>query len=276
MLQNAAIFSATFACVRCRLRFARRARCPWCGGAEIISLTTAEGRARYGGAPVGRGGRGVLIGAGIAAMVPAVAGLSIGPSIVQSVIAGAGALLVAVTLLAKRGTRERRRARVFLPSDEARGDTTLTGIARRASVEIESALTQSPCLLYGVFGEAGDADVADADGGDFDLELPSGERVMISLEHAMLVGGAPDRAGEGREGQGQAGRALAELLENRGIPGPAGRPVLDELVVRDGEEVTVIGTLLGGTVTSFGDRGGSGARVLAGDEHRLLLVRRAR
>ena len=310
------IFSATFACARCRLRFARRAQCPSCGGAEIFSLTTREGRAGCG--PAARtalgGGRDlrlrlahwapqrplIPIGAGILAMVPAAVCLAIGPFMFQNLrfmddlttkyeglssrgsaiiaIAVGGAFLVAFTLLAKAGSAMEARAqastpkrfRVFSPSEAARGDTTLTGIARRASVEIVSGVTEELCLLYGIRGEVGNADVADADGGDFDLELPSGERVMISLEHAMLVAPAPERAGERQD---EIGSALAELLENRAIPDPEGRAVLDELLVCDGDELAVTGTLLGGTVTSLGSRGASGARVLAGDEERPLVVR---
>ena len=79
-----------------------------------------------------------------------------------------------------------------------------------------------------------------------------------------------ERAGEVQD---EIGSALAELLESRGIPDPEGRAVLDEVVVCDGDGVTVTGTLLGGTVTALGYRGKSGARVLAGDEERPLQVR---
>jgi len=40
------VFGATFACARCRLRFARRATCPSCGGAAVLALATREGGAR--------------------------------------------------------------------------------------------------------------------------------------------------------------------------------------------------------------------------------------
>jgi len=192
-------------------------------------------------------------------------------------LAGAGAFTLVFTILAKLGQTmvERMRpspgtrSRVFSPGEDCRGDTTLTGIARRASVEIDSPLSNEPCLLYGIRGEVGDADIADADGGDFDLELPSGERVMISLEHAVLIAGASEGSSEAPR---EDGRGLEDFLQSRGIPPSESRTVLSEHLVRDGDEITVIGTVLGGTVTSLGYRGASGARVLAGEDARPLVV----
>lgn len=310
------VFSATFACARCRLRFARRTKCPSCGGVEVFPLTAREGRARYRAAARTKlgAGQGILVRlapwapqrtvipafAALLMMAPAPLGFAIwGARLFQKLwlmddlstkyeglsaggfsmlaIAFAGAVLLVFTVLAKagkaRGERARpspaTRMRVFAPADGPRGETSLTGIARRASVEIVSGVSGEPCLLFGVRGEVGTADVADAEGGDFDLELPSGERVMISLEHAMLAADASEHRAEAPE---EIGGALAELLENRAIPEVERGVVLDEHLVRDGDTVTVTGNLLGGTVTSLGYRGASGARVLAGDDERPLLV----
>jgi hypothetical protein len=163
--------------------------------------------------------------------------------------------------------------RVYSPTDADGDATTLTGIARRASVEIESLLSGEPCLLFGLRGTVGDADVADADGGDFDLELPSGERVMISLEHAVLVVDAADSPPPATEIDLAIGSPLANLLEGRGILDDEGTASLEELLVRAGDEVTVTGEPLGGTVTSFGQGTAGRTRVLAGTEEHPLSVR---
>src|SRR4051794_15745821 len=195
------VFSAMFACADCKLRFTRRSQCPSCGSTRIFSLGTREGRGRFRAATRKRLGLwvGLLlrlgpwaprraylpIGLGILLMIPALAGPLTRP------LAVVGAVIIAFTLLARHGNvigEQQRpaptRMRVFSPNEEAHGDTTLTGIARRASVEIGGPISNEPCLLFGLEGEIGEADLADADGGDFDLELPSGERVMVSLEHA--------------------------------------------------------------------------------------------
>ena len=99
---------------------------------------------------------------------------------------------------------------------------------------------------------------------------------MISLEHAMLVvdtGDAPAAAGE-REIEIAVGSPLANLFEARGIPSE-GTANLEEHLVRAGDEVTVTGEPLGGTVTSVGQRAPGKTRVLAGTEERPLLVRAA-
>ena len=308
------IFSATYACAACRLRFSRRLHCPSCGSADIFALATREGRARYRAAARRTVGAraGILlrlaswapqrlllpIGLAILAMAPAGVGLMMGPhsfeerwlmddlttrweglsygGITMIALAAVGAALLVFIFLAMlgRASAEPRpthapRTRVHAPGEEARGETTLTGIARRASVEIASVVAGAPCLLFGLTGEVGNADIADADGGDFDLELPSGERVMISLEHAILIADARPAGGEPL---GEIGSALAVLLESRGVVDAEGRAFLREHLVRDGDEVTVFGDVLGGKVTSVAYRGASGARVLAGSEERPLIV----
>ncbi len=92
---------------------------------------------------------------------------------------------------------------------------------------------------------------------------------MISLEHAILTADARPAGGEPL---GEIGSALAALLERRGVVDAEGRAFLREHLVRDGDEVTVIGDVLGGKVTSVAYRGASGARVLAGSEGRPLIV----
>ena len=234
-------------------------------------------------------------------MLPAAAGLAMSPHVFQNLwlmddltmryegissrgfgligLALVGAVGLGFTLLARHGSSmaeraapaKTRRMCVYYTSMEDRGDTTLTGIARKASVEIESPVSGEPCLIFAIRGEVGDADVADADGGDFDLELPTGERVMISLEHATLE--AP--ATEPVPLEGDTSAALDAFLEERGIGAGAGTGVtaLEEHLVRDGDEVTVIGKILGGTVTSLGYRGASRTRVLAGDEEHPVVVK---
>ncbi len=276
------VFGATYACAPCRLRFARVERCPSCGGA-ISALTTREGRARYGEAAQGasRGARiAIPIGAGLLLTTPLVVFANHSPGSVLLTAMGAalalGALLVsrsgaASTTAEPTLTAAAGRARVHAPALTPRDDaTTLTGIARRASVEIASPLSGEPCLLFGLRGEVGTADVCDADGGDFDLELPSGERVMISLEHAVLESAAATAPTEPSD---ELGSDLASLLEQRAISAAEGRAQLEEVLVCDGDQVTVIGTVLGGQVTSLASRGASGARVLAGDAAHPLRVR---
>ena len=266
------LFSATYACARCRLRFPRRTQCPECGSAEIYSLVTRDGRARYRAAARTklRGIKGMLIrlapwasersyllvGGAVLAMAPAAVSLAMGVDSFQNLFlmsdgstryeglssggvtvigfAAAGFVVLVFTTLAKAGSAlaERMkpatppRTRVFSPSEDSRGDTTLTGIARRATLEIASPLSGEPCLLFGIRGEVGDTDLADADGGDFDLELPSGERVMISLEHAVFIADA-----SAAKVRGAVGADLEELLESRAIP-LAESTVLEEHLVR--------------------------------------------
>jgi len=166
------------------------------------------------------------------------------------------------------------RRRVLTPSEAEAGGTTLTGIARCASVEIDSAVSGERCLVFGLRGTVGEDDLADADGGDIDLELPSGERVMVSLEHAMLVADTPPAAGA-REIEVVPGSLLASLLESRGVAYEGETASLEEHLVRDGDEITVTGEPLSGTVTSFGQRSGEAPRVLAGTEERPVILRAA-
>lgn len=289
------VFGATYACAACRVRFARLERCPACGGTTIFSLTTREGRARYREAAQGASRRwetvravcarwapdgariATPIAVGVFMMLPrfAFANHSVGAVLLSAVGAALalGAVLVSIAAAIAVGPplATAGRARVHAPAVTPRDDdTTLTGIARRASVEIASPLSGEPCLLFGLRGEVGAADVCDADGGDFDLELPSGERVMISLEHAVLDSEAP---AAGSKPPATIGDVLASLLEQRAIADAEGRAALGEVVVFDGDEVTVTGTVLGGKVTSLAYRGGSGPRVLAGTAAHLLRVR---
>ena len=279
------VFGATFACAGCRLRFTRRESCPSCGSTTILALATREGQARYGRArsvgltegALGRSARWATDGWRLA--MPASAGglAFVAYRVAGSAALGAGTLVALLALVLTAGLifaeRSPRgappRCRVFEPPPAARGDTTLTGTARRASVEIASGLAQQLCLVYGLRGAVGDADVADAEGGDFDLELASGERVLVSLEQAVLVAvaGAPVTAV-----RVELTSALQDLLAQRAIPDARGPATLDEVLIRDGDEVTVTGTILGGTVTSLGPRGARSPRVLAGDAERLLAV----
>lgn len=192
-------------------------------------------------------------------------------------LAAVGVLLVVFTLLARAGlaqatrtaTTPRPRMRVHAP--EPADEDVIHGIARAGTIEIESAIGKVPCLAFGLRGSTDRADIADAEGGDFDVELPSGERVLVSLEHAVLVVGeerAPARPVTARVAVEDA---LEELLESRGITTKPDVPIpVEEVVLRDGDTVTVSGIKVGASIALAG---GGRARVLAGDASRPLAVR---
>ena len=134
----------------------------------------------------------------------------------------------------------------------------------------ESPIGGTPCVVFGLHGDADGAQIDDAEGGDFDLQLESGERVMVSLEHAILVteeAVAPSIV--------RRTPFLDELLDERGIGlGRASGTVrVAEVVVREGDVVTVEAEVIGGVALSFGEHAPSRARLASGDESSPLLVR---
>ena len=44
---------------------------------------------------------------------------------------------------------------------------------------LESQIGGTPCVVFGLHGDVDGAQIDDAEGGDFDLQLESGERVMV-------------------------------------------------------------------------------------------------
>ena len=192
-------------------------------------------------------------------------------------LAALGALLVVFTLVARAGlaqatrtaTAPRPRMRVHAP--EPADEDVIHGIARAGTIEIESPIGKVPCLAFGLRGLTERADIADAEGGDFDVELPSGERVLVSLEHAVLVVDGDHAPARPVTTQVAVDDALEELLESRGITTKRDVPIaIEEIVMRAGDLVIVSGIRLGASIALAG---GGRARVLAGDESRPLSVR---
>ena len=168
-------------------------------------------------------------------------------------LAFAGALMVAFTVLARlsraasEDAGEPRKLLVHTSSASSPRATTLRGVVRQASMTQESPTGGTPCVVFGLHGDVDGAQIDDAEGGDFDLQLESGERVMVSLEHAILVteeAVAPSIV--------QRTPFLDELLDERGIGlGRASGTVrVAEVVVREGDVVTVAhwDRLLGGAL----------------------------
>lgn len=258
------MFAATSSCARCKLRFARRAPprgCPSCGG-EFAAAKPASTPVRHVWIAVfGALGTGACAVTGYTMLALCAA--------VATVLAFIGANTGSPNA-GKAAKEETPRSRVFVPTTTGI-TTTLTGIARRATLEIDGPVSGKSCLVFGLHGEAGATGIDDADGGDFDLELPSGERVMISLEHAMLT---KERAGMGLEVTIEPGSALASFLSERGVDTSVTTTVtLEEHMFRDGDRVTVIARELDGTVTSLGENSRPKSRVLAGDEDHPVVVR---
>lgn len=146
----------------------------------------------------------------------------------------------------------------------------MEGHARLSTVAVDAPLSGEACLVYGLRGRVGDAEIDDADGGDFDVELDSGDRVTISLEHAVVVTArtpashAVDLGAPGHD-------ALHALLEERAIEPPKETVTFEEVVVRAGARVAVSGRRLGGKLVSMRPRRGAG-QVMGGDADAPLVV----
>jgi hypothetical protein len=278
------MFSGTYGCGPCRLRFAKRETCPSCGSTEVIALTDARGRARFvhlaararvGELPLPRPA--IVALAGLLVSIPAL--------VTHPVLAGSAAAAGVVLVLATRRPASAPRLppppmRVYVPAFSSPGSdpaerVRLEGIARLATVESPAPISGATCLLFGLRGAVGDAELDDADGGDFDLELDSGERVSVSLEHARLEprGDAPPSARDVDLGDASAHADLRAFLVARAIDPPGGVVRLDEVVVRAGARVAVSGRPLGGKLVTFGRRPGAGfGRAIGGDVDAPLVV----
>ena len=284
------LFGATFACAACRLRFARRATCPECGATDVL-LLDRDGRATY-----RERVRSADPGSGVAALARwapkslafplVIAMLMVSPAVGMKMLFGdaapyertwlialaiAGILLLVFVVVARTAAARQARTPATKPrrmrvhtAGAADDAIEVSGVARQGTIEIASPIANAPCLAFGLHGATDTADIADAEGGDFDLELDSGERMMVSLEHAVLV--VPAAVGAPRP----VDDALAELLEDRAIRASAPIPVT-EILLRDGDRVTVAGTVLGGATVTLAN--GQRARVLAGTEAHPVVIR---
>lgn len=260
------VFGATYACPSCRLRMARRDACPKCGGA-VASLSDPSTRA------AAAGGRAALPVASLAIGAATTALAAIGvASDMTALAASAGA--VGLALAALVAWRDRRRTgaaqplRVYAPEADEEGTTPdeVVGIARRATVAIESPLGGESCLAFGLRGAAVGGEVDDADGGDFDVVVSGGGVVMVSLEHAVLLpmdGDEPRTLPSGEE------HRLESFLRERGLAASA--PLtLAESRLGEGDTVRVVGRVRGAAVVAEGSKPRS--RVLAGEPDAPLVV----
>lgn len=118
----------------------------------------------------------------------------------------------------------------FGPGDAIAG--VVRGEAKRAA-----PLSKRPCIAFGLRGDADGATVDDAEGDDFELETPAGERFLVRVDHALLmVDPAPLATAVELDDD------LARLLDARGVRG-ASACTLAEATLGDGDEVTVCGRL---------------------------------
>lgn len=189
-----------------------------------------------------------------------------------------GVLLMAISFvprLAARAAERRVRAgvrrtlRVFVPrAADAVNHASLRGILRLGSEECVSPVAGTRCVVYGVVGTVAGTTIDDADGGDFDIELEGGERVLVSLEHAVLRTERP-LAPAALDGPRSA--ELDEFLDKRGVATGREQCELDEIVLCDGDEVEVEGALSGSAAVQVAYRG-SGPRVISGTPAAPLIL----
>lgn len=165
-------------------------------------------------------------------------------------------------LLALFGAKQLPPPRLRVHAPALADEDVIDGIARRSTITLPSPVGKVECLVFGLHGSTETADIADAEGGDFDVVLADGERVMVSLEHAVLLAGPEEPRAAHAAGD------LADLLDLRGIVAH-GALTLAETVICDGDRVSITGKRVGASVSLRGAR----ARVLAGDEARPLVVR---
>lgn len=269
------LFSATYGCAGCLVRFARRETCPSCGRATAKPLRSRP--ITPAAAAPASAKSGAAAGVGILLALPAVL---LERTLSTLALGTAGIVLVVIAFAMRRRPEPRAlpapRVRVALPRSRAPADVVrLEGVARLASVAIPAPVSGATCLLFGLRASLPGHELEDADGGDFDLELDGGERVTVSLEHAVLEDTdatarhhvvTPDRAGSDGE--------LQAFLAARGISLPASDVEIDETLVRDGDRVAVTGGLLGGKLVAVTK--GASRRVVAGDAEHPLVVAKLR
>lgn len=187
------------------------------------------------------------------------------------------AFLIATTGAARAIARAARRGPVEVfprtaPDPTARA--VFSGVARRATVEVDGPVAgRSPSLFFGVCGRVDDAELADAEGGDFDLELASGERIMVSLEHALF---ASDALADDPVMVAPDDELFDAFLATRGLRRRARECAVTTCAVHDGDAVTVEADVAGGAVIAGGAfrAPAARARVVSGTAAAPLVVRR--
>lgn len=187
------------------------------------------------------------------------------------------AFLIASTSAARAVARAARRGPVEVfprtaPDPTARA--VFSGVARRATVEVDGPVAgRSPSLFFGVCGRVDDAELADAEGGDFDLELASGERIMVSLEHALF---ASDALADDPVMVAPDDELFDAFLATRGLRRRARECAVTTCAVHDGDAVTVEADVAGGAVIAGGAfrAPAARARVVSGTAAAPLVVRR--
>lgn len=196
-------------------------------------------------------------------------------------IGGAGALLCALSIAAWLGHRASappasppQKLRVHALAREPGTDDDvareITGIAKVATVEIESPLGGEPCLVFGIRGEVDGEEVDDADGGDFDVVTTEGRVIMVSLEHARLE---PVGDEEPVELTVDEAVELEPFLVERIGQRVREHCKLAETVIATGDTVTVTGRLAGPALATAPFRDDPRGRILAGDSDHPIVVR---
>lgn len=192
---------------------------------------------------------------------------------------GAAGLVLAslstLAWLARRATQPApaRTLRVCRGGDAGDGDAPrdeVTGTARLATTELQSPLGGEPCLAFGLRGEVDGAEISDADGGDFDLVLPDGSVVMVSLEHARLE---PSGAEERLVLTPEEAADLDEFFLPRIAQRVHATCALAETIVAEGDTVSVVGDLRGKGLAVAPFRHVARSHVIGGEADRPLVVR---
>ncbi|CAN5903258.1 hypothetical protein BH11MYX4_BH11MYX4_63430 [soil metagenome] len=158
--------------------------------------------------------------------------------------------------------------RVWRPEPEKGARTVLEGVVRSSGRTIQSPIGDEPCVAFGLHGDVSGVPIDDAEGGELDLELSTAERILVSLEHAELVASITPSLVEMTD-------VLDELLDIRGVGSKRSRLLLGEVVLRDGDEVTIEAAVVGAATVDkpVPYRGSARARVASGTEDAPLLVR---
>jgi hypothetical protein len=271
------LFGATHACAICRLRFARAAECPRCGRGRVLALSNPRHRsalaeialrARVDLSMFARIGTIALL--AVLALCAVLKAIGIIVAALMAVVALAGFAVARSTLARRAAAPEPWVLRVWKPAAPSAAREALRGVVRRAAVSVYGPVSGAECVVFGVHGDVDGAPLDDADGADFDLELDGGERVFVSLEHASLVDEDPKAPATVLRTQ-----ALDELLAHRSVVEPGAEAVctLAEVLVRDGDPVTVEGDVKASVALAFGGTGRKEVRVASGQASSPLIVR---
>lgn len=199
---------------------------------------------------------------------------------IEILAAGAAGLVLAAlataTALAARAstkpaTSPPKTLRVHVADDSAGEESNVvTGIARSATLEIESPLGGEPCLVVGLRGQVDGIQVDDADGGDFDIVTPEGRVVMVSLEHARLETHGDE---EPIELTVEEAVELEAFLLDRIGQRAREHCKLAETVIAAGDTVSVTGRLAGPALAAAPFRDDPRGRILEGTPEHPLVVR---